>query len=104
MKSKIQNGFLIFYCPGCKVLHKAPVNHQSEYNNLYAFSHTGGKDNTFECPSLTPGMTFRKGKDFVCDFVLEEGMLEFSDKTTHQFKGKKVPLSDLPTTKTRRKK
>jgi hypothetical protein len=106
MKSKIIEGSIYFYCPGCEELHFVPVNEISKSPVLWKFNHTGGRDNTFDEPTLDPAVFVNKGKERQCHFSLISGVLNYSPECWHKLKGSldeknepvanSVPLPEIP--------
>jgi len=94
MKACIQDGHLVFYCPGCDLNHRIPVNN---LNPSYAIQWEFNDDLNF--PTLTEDVKHiweEKGVKKICHYHIENGNIRYvNDGTTHRDAGKTIELRQL---------
>ncbi len=87
-KLGLDRGHLVHWCPACETHHRIPVN-------------TGDpKDwkvsGTVNIPTINPSVKLSSGNKVVCHYILERGLLNYCNDTTHKYTNMVVPLPDLP--------
>lgn len=88
MKTRIyqdnEGAALIFWCPGCKMLHSFQIGRWRWNGDL-------------EKPSLTPSLLCdRDSPQYRCHLYLTAGVLHFLSDCHHDLAGTYVELPDLP--------
>lgn len=82
---RLVNGYA-HWCPGCEEDHPLPDGWDFNGN--------------LESPTFTPSFKHsgynRRHQNFVCHYVLTDGILNFCADCTHALKSTSVPLPDLP--------
>jgi hypothetical protein len=90
------------YCPACKTTHGFAV--ESPFRNGARWSFDGN----MEAPTFSPSMNIRvgpypydpaetdHGRIEVCHYFLRGGVIEYLGDCTHEMRGQRVPLPDLP--------
>jgi len=94
MKAALQDGYIVFYCPGCKTLHTVPVEHRNLKQPLWQFNGDLAK------PTLSPSVlvTSLQGKAYEqarCHSFVRDGHIEFLSDCTHALAGQTVELPEL---------
>lgn len=99
---------LWFVCPGCKSrgdgwsgLHALPVNHAGRPATVQGATRRPfwDFDGNLTAPTLAPSILTGRGdpQGFVCHSFLRNGVFEFLGDCTHQHRGQRVPMVELPT-------
>jgi len=87
-KLGLHNGYLIHYCPACEDIHNIPV-----YTN-------SGKDwimnGTINVPGVSPSIKIYIGEKVKCHYILEKGLINYCNDTTHKYTNQVIPLPDIP--------
>lgn len=89
-----------FYCPGCRSHHficTAPWQMHNPQGHLVPGPVWKWNGNA-ERPTLQPSLRCRESwadGEHVCHLYLTDGVIEFLNDSTHDLRGKKVPLEDL---------
>lgn len=80
------------WCPACKEPHDFAV--ELPFTNGAKWTFDGNHDK----PTFSPSMLITIGSDppQVCHYFLREGIIEYLGDCTHELKGHKVPLPDIP--------
>lgn len=79
-----KNGYLIFYCPGCKRGHTV--------NRLWGYNENPEKP-TFSAHSIGIG---NPSDDDYCHSYITDGMIKFQSDSKHYLSGKTVELPHFP--------
>lgn len=90
----IRDGYLSFFCPGCKTHHTVTV---SEKNVSGAGWHWNG---SLEKPTLSPSVLVRwdfgeERKPRVCHSFVRDGKIQFLNDCTHSLAGQTVDLPEV---------
>lgn len=79
-------GYVSFKCPGCKDSHTIPI----EGMNAWTFN------GNYEKPTLTPSILARQYEGervkSICHSFVTNGIIQFLDDCTHEFKGQTIEL------------
>lgn len=90
---EIQYKVVWVYCPACKDLHQFIVELLGDKQKPL-WSWNGNLESpTFEPSNLT---TWNGPEPRVCHSFLRDGVWEFLSDSTHELRGQKVPMIDLP--------
>lgn len=84
-----------FECPGCKQPHVIPVSGSDPNGKYWGFNEDMIK------PTFTPSLLVYDinpdgARRTLCHLFLRDGVIEFLNDCAHEFKGKKVPLTECP--------
>jgi hypothetical protein len=90
----IGDGQYLHYCPGCECLHR--IHTTTPNDNGARWRYDGNPDRPTFAPSVNIDLSPIKGPTRRCHYFLRGGFLEYCTDSTHQFKGKIVPLPDIP--------
>lgn len=84
------------WCPGCEGMHV--ITTEGDQPPVWQF------DGNLDAPTVSPSVMIRRPPnaaqwnvrdEHVCHYFLRAGQLQFLDDSSHQFRGKTVPLPDL---------
>jgi hypothetical protein len=96
---------LVVWCPGCERPHHSEPNHLVGGLHMLPVKGDGTKRPTWEFngnlerPTLSPSIMTRYNlgeTEVVCHSFLTDGVWNFLDDCTHQYKGQQVPMVPLP--------
>lgn len=92
---------VVHYCPGCERIHAARVDGPPAMPGNWRWILTGTPDNPSLHPSVRhsyPESAYENNPGlprYQCHYMVTNGVLEFFDDCTHQFKGQKIPMPEL---------
>lgn len=96
---KTQTGY-VHWCPACEGVHSYTTEERQTNGARWFF------DGNVEAPTFTPSMKITWGKmadpkgDWpeggCCHYFVTNGQIKFCDDSTHDMRGKTVPLPDWP--------
>jgi len=89
-KLGLSNGCLIHWCPACKTHHRIPVNTGNPKDWIIT------KGSTVDLPGVSPSIKLYSGDIVQCHYILERGLLNYCNDTTHKYTNQVIPLPDLP--------
>jgi hypothetical protein len=78
---KTETGYA-HWCPGCDMIHILPKEWWFNGDFIY--------------PSFSPSFKDTESNGKICHYVLVEGILHYTNDTTHKFKGRQMALPELP--------
>lgn len=114
MKLKnVKDGILAFYCPGCKEMHRVPVNKSYPHNWIF--------NGDYEAPTFSPSILIRTGhyvpgykdddcwctwnkehpdepapfKCGICHSFVRTGKIQYLSDCKHELAGKTVDMVDI---------
>lgn len=107
MSSKLRRGAdgYFHWCPGCGEMHKLPdswtfVNRDLENPTFHPSFKHGGKQTVKDANGKWTGEWVRgpdgKALDWICHYILKDGILNFCSDSMHNLAGKSVPIPVLP--------
>lgn len=89
-KLGLRNGHLYHWCPACESLHGIPVNTGNKKDWFIV------EGSTVDIPSVIPSVKLLAGEKILCHYILERGLLNYCNDTTHKYTNMVIPLPDIP--------
>jgi len=89
-KLGLHRGCLIHWCPACEDIHSIPVNTGNPKDWIIV------KGSTVFIPSVIPSVKLLSGEKILCHYILERGLLNYCNDTTHKYTNMVIPLPDIP--------
>jgi hypothetical protein len=87
-KCKVDNGYVIFTCPGCGFLHACNID-KSRKGPCWDFN--GDLDN----PTLSPSVLVTTPRtDRRCHLFMREGKIQYLNDCSHELKGQTIEMED----------
>lgn len=91
-KLGLRNGHLFHWCPACERMHNFPVNTGNKKDWLVS--------GTTLIPTINPSIrlsTIVNGIEITeCHYIIEKGLLNYCNDTTHKYTNQVIPLPDIP--------
>jgi hypothetical protein len=85
---KKAEGAIVHWCPACAEKHVIPIS--APYKVLWTFN------GDVLSPTFTPSVRLDKGNDYRCHYNLEKGILKYCADSTHELRGRDIPLPPFP--------
>lgn len=87
-KLGLKEGYLFHWCPACDRMHNIPVNTGLAKDWLVS--------GTTFLPTVNPSVKISAGEKILCHYILEKGLLNYCNDTTHKYTNMVIPLPDIP--------
>lgn len=87
-KLGLRNGHLFHWCPACERIHNIPVNTGLAKDWLVS--------GTTFLPTINPSIKIMAGETPLCHYIIEKGLLNYCNDTTHKYTNMVIPLPDIP--------
>lgn len=95
-KLGLENGCFVHWCPACERLHRIPVF--GDHKPIWVMK------GTVNIPEVAPSVKIIYSKEIdgkmvpftQCHYILEKGLLNYCNDTTHKYTNMVIPLPDIP--------